>query len=102
MLATDVSAAVPMRSSTSDMAACHSAVGGISGGAEKAVMAFRMDLEARTMAVRKTLELQKEGVSDAVLRPDGRVFAIGGWDGRVRLYSYKKATPLAILKARHG
>lgn len=88
--------------STFNAAACCPTAGGISGGAEKAVMAFSMDLEARTMAVRKTLELQKEGVSDAVLRPNGRVFAIGGWDGRVRLFSYKKATPLAILKARHA
>ena len=73
--------------------------GGISGAADKAAICFRMNLEARTIAVRQALELREEGISDAALRPDGRVFAVGGWDGRVRLYSYRKAAPLAILKA---
>lgn len=63
------------------------------------MVAFRMDLETRTLAPRKTLELHKEGISDIALRPDDKIFATAGWDCRVRLYSYKKAAPLAILKA---
>lgn len=62
------------------------------------------------MGVRNSIELHKEGISDVALRPDDKIFATAGWDGKVRVYSYKKAAPLAILKvysactltARHG
>lgn len=74
------------------------APGGISGSAEKQVVCFRMDVDARIMAVHKTLELHKEGISDIALRGDDRIFATAGWDGKVRVYNYRKATALAVLK----
>ena len=40
----------------------------------------------------------KPGVDVARFRPDGRIFAIGGWDKRVRLMDRSQATPLALLK----
>lgn len=41
----------------------------------------------------------KPGVGLCRFRPDGRVFAVGGWDRRVRIYDRTgKAAPLAILK----
>ena len=46
----------------------------------------------------KALELRKEGISDVALRGDDRLLATAGWDGRMRLYNYRKAAPLAILK----
>jgi WD40 repeat protein len=41
----------------------------------------------------------KPGVAVCRFRPDGRVFAVGGWDRRVRIFDRTgEAAPLAILK----
>lgn len=39
----------------------------------------------------------KPGVGTCCFRPDGRVFAVGGWDKRVRIYSRRTASLLAVL-----
>lgn len=41
----------------------------------------------------------KVGVSIARFRPDGRVFAVGGWDKRLRIFGRSSSKPLAVL---HG
>ena len=46
------------------------------------------------------LSIPKPGVDALALRPDQRIFAAGGWDGRVRVFHYAKAKPLTILKVR--
>jgi len=40
----------------------------------------------------------KVGVSICRFRPDGRIFAVGGWDQRLRLFSRTSSKPLAILR----
>lgn len=40
----------------------------------------------------------KIGVSISRFRPDGRIFAVGGWDHRLRLFSRTSSKPLAILR----
>jgi len=40
----------------------------------------------------------KIGVSICRFRPDGRVFAVGGWDHRIRLFGRTSSKPLAILR----
>ncbi len=76
----------------------HPFAGGVSGSAENQLVCFRLDLDARTCVVREATELHKEGIADIALRGDGRIFATAGWDCKVRMYSYRKATCLAILK----
>lgn len=44
----------------------------------------------------------KVGVSICRFRPDGRIFAVGGWDYRLRLFSRTSSTPLAILRGHEG
>jgi len=45
----------------------------------------------------------KPGVSICRFRPDdGRLFAVGGWDNRVRLFERSNGTPLAILRGHVG
>ena len=73
-------------------------IGGICGSAEKQLVCFSLSLEARTISTRAAVPLHKEGIEDMALRPDNRIFATAGWDGRVRLYNYRKAACLAILK----
>jgi len=40
----------------------------------------------------------KVGVSICRFRPDGRIYAVGGWDHRLRLFSRTSSKPLAILR----
>lgn len=44
----------------------------------------------------------KPGVNTARFRPDGRLFAIGGWDHRLRIFDRVKANPLAILRGHNA
>ena len=41
-------------------------------------------------------ELSK-GVSDIAIRSDDKICAVGCWDGSIRLFSWKKLKPLAVL-----
>lgn len=45
-------------------------------------------------------EHAKDGVGELALRPDGKLFATGGWDYRIRLFSAKPPNfkPLAVLR----
>lgn len=38
------------------------------------------------------------GLSALSCRPDGKIFAAGGWDRRVRLWQWRKYKPIAVLK----
>jgi hypothetical protein len=70
----------------------------VAGSAEDQLVAFKLDHAAGRLAVRWEIELQRKGIGDAVVRPDRRLLATAGWDGRVRLYKYRSGRALAILK----
>lgn len=72
--------------------------GGACGSAEAAVVAFRLGHAAGKVSARYEIELRQQGIGDVAVRPDRRLLATAGWDGRVRLYSYKSGRQLAILK----
>jgi len=42
----------------------------------------------------------KPGVNTCRFHPQGHIFAVGGWDHRIRIYSRTSARPLAILKEK--
>lgn len=44
----------------------------------------------------------KIGVSIARFRPDGRVFAVGGWDRRLRIFGRTSSKLLAVLHGGHN
>lgn len=46
----------------------------------------------------KTLQSKHSGQQSLCVRSDGKIFATGGWDGRVRVYSAKSLKELAVLK----
>lgn len=50
-----------------------------------------------TFSVLKTLPLINAGVSCVSIRNDKKIFATGGWDNNVRLFSWKSTKPLAVL-----
>jgi WD40 repeat protein len=71
---------------------------GVSGSAGSSIAVFDVDFARRAASVRATIALPAAGVSCVAIRGDGVVFATGGWDRRVRLFSTADLTPLAILK----
>ncbi|KAK0274529.1 Astra associated protein 1 Asa1 [Friedmanniomyces endolithicus] len=46
----------------------------------------------------KAVRTKHAGQQSLAVRPDGRIFATAGWDGRVRVYSAKTMKELAVLK----
>ncbi|KAL3800313.1 hypothetical protein HJC23_003609 [Cyclotella cryptica] len=44
----------------------------------------------------------KVGVSITRFRPDGRIFAVGGWDRRLRIFGRTSSKPLAVLHGGHS
>ncbi|EFN56409.1 hypothetical protein CHLNCDRAFT_48750 [Chlorella variabilis] len=72
--------------------------GGAAGSAEDQVVVFRLDHAAGRVSVRHSIEVQRKGIGDVAVRPDRRLLATAGWDGRVRVYKYRSGRPLAILK----
>lgn len=55
---------------------------------------------AQPLVLAKQLRLREAGSGDVRIRQDGRLFAAGCWDGRVRLFSLPRREPLAVLKVR--
>ncbi len=74
--------------------------GGASGAAEDKVVCFACKAVPGEVTERARLGIPKPGIDALALRPDQRIFAAGGWDGRVRIFNYGKAKPLTILKVR--
>ncbi|KAK0446436.1 WD-40 repeat-containing protein [Desarmillaria tabescens] len=59
----------------------------------------RYDLSVcRSSFVAETHRTNHPGNGAVAIRDDGRVCAVGGWDGRIRLYSTKAFKPLGTLK----
>lgn len=43
------------------------------------------------------ITLTNPGISVITIRPDTKIMATGGWDNRIRIYSWKTLKPLAVL-----
>lgn len=45
----------------------------------------------------KEIELKNPGIASVKIRKDRKILGTGGWDGRIRIYSWKTLKPLAYL-----
>lgn len=72
--------------------------GGICAAADNKVQCFCLGPTSTLLTVLTTLEVKQQGIADICIRPDQRLFATAGWDGKVRLFHHKKMRPLAILQ----
>ncbi len=77
---------------------CDACPGGVSGSAEDKLAIFSLDWGQLELREEGAVPLKKPGVAAVVLRHDGKIFAVAGWDGRVRLYRCDTRKPLAVLQ----
>jgi len=70
---------------------------GVCGNESHELTVFKFDSVANQLSVEKKFGITNAGVSRASIRPDGKILALGCWDGRVRLFSWKTLKPLAVL-----
>ena len=69
---------------------------GLVAGTERTVVVIDDNLN-----IVKTRDITNPGVASTMVRPDGNIVICGGWDGRLRLFSWvkpDKLKPLAVLK----
>lgn len=59
---------------------------------------FFLDLPAQQFTLQVTLEVKQQGIADICIRQDQRLFATAGWDGKIRVFHYKKQKALAVLQ----
>ncbi|CAM9271103.1 unnamed protein product [Chrysoparadoxa australica] len=71
---------------------------GVSGGADEQLQVWRLDVGEGSITRHCSRPLSRAGVAAAQIRPDQRLLGTGGWDRRVRLFSWEKAKPLALLR----
>lgn len=70
---------------------------GVYGGTSDRIGVF--SLNRNTIEIDKKIEIsvKNPGIDAVRIRKDGKVFATGGWDGRIRIFSWKSLRPLAVL-----
>lgn len=72
---------------------------GIIGTTSEKIVVFAIDRRTWQLLNKKTdIAIKNRGVNRIRVRPhDQKVFASAGWDGRVRVFSWKSLRPLAVL-----
>lgn len=74
---------------------------GILGAAGADLVTFDLDLALHHCQVRQCIALKHPGVGDVKIREDEGLWAVGGWDHRVRFFRWQDGAPLAVLRG-HG
>ena len=72
---------------------------GVIGTTADQIVVFSVDRRSLQLQNKKTdIAIKNRGVNRIRIRPhDQKVFASAGWDGRVRVFSWKSLRPLAVL-----
>lgn len=70
---------------------------GICGTASEKVFVFAFEEVSHTLNCDTAFSITNPGLGCVSIRPDGKIYATGGWDHRIRLFSWKKHKPLAVL-----
>ncbi|XP_076110749.1 guanine nucleotide-binding protein subunit beta-like protein 1 [Mytilus galloprovincialis] len=69
---------------------------GISGSADENLVSWSIS-ENNTIVKGKEITVKNPGFTSVSIRHDQKIFASGGWDSNIRIYSVKKLKPLAVL-----
>uniref|UniRef100_A0A182NSZ3 WD repeat-containing protein 55 homolog n=1 Tax=Anopheles dirus TaxID=7168 RepID=A0A182NSZ3_9DIPT len=70
---------------------------GVCGGSSCKLSVFSIDPKTHQIAVKRELAIKNAGVHRVRIRKDLKVFVSAGWDGRLRIFSWKSLRPLAVL-----
>ncbi|XP_058826680.1 guanine nucleotide-binding protein subunit beta-like protein 1 [Topomyia yanbarensis] len=75
---------------------------GICGGSSDKITVFSLDRKTLELCRKSEIAIKNAGVHRVRIRKDLKVFASAGWDGRVRIFSWKSLRPLAVLTEHKG
>lgn len=75
---------------------------GVSGSAGDSINVFKVNIKKGLCEVVKTFRSEHPGTSCVEIRRDQKLFISGGWDHRVRAFSWKSPRPLAVLRSHEG
>lgn len=70
---------------------------GIYGGPSDQLGVFAFSTKTTELQKRGEIALKNAGINCVSIRRDQKVFSTGGWDGRIRIFSWKSLRPLAVL-----
>lgn len=70
---------------------------GIYGGPSNKLSIISYDRNTMQLLKNGEILLKNAGVNCINIRKDQKVFSAGGWDGRIRIFSWKSLRPLAVL-----
>ncbi|XP_055593308.1 guanine nucleotide-binding protein subunit beta-like protein 1 [Uranotaenia lowii] len=75
---------------------------GVCGGSSDRIIIFSIDRQSMGICKKSEICIKNKGVHRLRIRKDLKVFASGGWDGRIRVFSWKSLRPLAVLTEHKG
>ncbi|XP_061397780.1 guanine nucleotide-binding protein subunit beta-like protein 1 [Musca vetustissima] len=70
---------------------------GVIGGPGDKITTFSYQRQTMRFQRSSDIALKNPGINCIKIRQDQKVFCAGGWDGRVRIFSWKSLRPLAVL-----
>ncbi|XP_067627331.1 guanine nucleotide-binding protein subunit beta-like protein 1 [Eurosta solidaginis] len=70
---------------------------GIIGGPSEKLICIRYQHQSMQLQRSNYIVIKNAGINCIRIRDDQKVFATGGWDGRVRVFSWRSLRPLAVL-----
>lgn len=70
---------------------------GLFGGPSEQLGVFEYSRSTMQLVRKNDIVLKNPGVNCVKIRNDRKVFSVGGWDGRIRIYSWNSLRPLAVL-----
>ncbi|XP_043279013.1 guanine nucleotide-binding protein subunit beta-like protein 1 [Venturia canescens] len=74
---------------------------GVIGSPSDKLEIFEMS-KVQALALSRQITIKNPGTSVIGSRSDSKVFAVGGWDGRLRIFSWKSLRPLVVLDQHKG
>ncbi|RDD47326.1 Guanine nucleotide-binding protein subunit beta-like protein 1 [Trichoplax sp. H2] len=70
---------------------------GLVGSVERAITTVEINNMETLDVKRSAITIKNSGLNDIKIRPDNKLVATAGWDGRIRLFSMKSLKALAVL-----
>ncbi|XP_039627446.1 guanine nucleotide-binding protein subunit beta-like protein 1 isoform X1 [Polypterus senegalus] len=70
---------------------------GVSGAPDKTIKIWKLDGQ-NCLKLKRSFDVVNPGISHLCIREDKKILAAAGWDHRIRIFGWKKMSPLAVLR----